>query len=342
MSLVQSKADLEIARAGTVINFVILAPANTPVLPIHPTKKLIYGIGAAASIILCIIFLLVRYILSDEITGLAELERLVKLPVLGIVPNYKYEKKNGHSQMVIHHQPKSIVAESLRTIRTNMDFMKVGDSNKIISITSTISGEGKTFVSVNLAAIFALSQYKVIVLDLDLRKAKVHVAFNDEKADKGMSTILIGRDTPEDCIRKTELGNLDYIPVGPLPPNPSELLLNPEFDRLIEYLKSKYDFIIMDTPPIGLVTDGVLVMQKADLPIYIVRAGYSKRAFAKTIMKVNQMNRVVKLSLILNGTNTGNRYGYGHGYGYGYGYGQGYYEEQPKAGFFTKLFKKNA
>lgn len=320
VSLIQSKAELEIARAGTVTNFIILSPASSPGEPIHPKNLIIYGVGLALSIIISVVFLGVRYLLSTEITGLVELEHLTALPILGTIPKYAYEKKNNGSQIVIHKNPKSAISEAMRTIRTNMDFMKIGGKDKkVISISSTISGEGKTFVTVNLAGIIALSQYKVIILDLDLRKAKVHLAFGHEKSEKGISTLLIGRHNLDECIRKTEIPNLDYIPVGPLPPNPSELLLSADYDQLLSSLKEKYDFIIMDTPPVGLVTDGILVMKKADLPLYILRAEYSQREFVKSINKMVQLNQFNNIALILNGARKSE--------GYGYGYGHGYYEE---------------
>ncbi|MEQ9301531.1 MAG: polysaccharide biosynthesis tyrosine autokinase [Cyclobacteriaceae bacterium] len=327
ISLIKSKSELEIARAGTVTNFVILSPPNLPGEPIHPQKLIIYGIGLVASIFLSIFFIAIRYLLHTEISGLKELERLVPLPILGSVPAYKYDKKTHHTQLVIHKNPKSIISEAMRSIRTNMDFMKMDNGNRIISITSTVSGEGKTFVSVNLAGIIALSHFKVVILDLDLRKAKVHLAFGDEKSEIGVSTVLINRHPAKEAIRKTIIENLDYMPAGPIPPNPSELLISKRFDELIEELKKDYDYIMMDTPPVGLVTDGMLVMQKADLPIYIVRAGYSRKAFANTIRKVAQVHKFNNLSLILNGAKTNGAYGYGSGYGYGYGYGHGYYEE---------------
>lgn len=325
INLITSKSELEITRAGTVTNFVILSPPSLPDEPIYPQSLIIYGIGLVGSVFLSVFFVAVRYLLHTEISGLKELERLVALPILGSVPAYKYDKKTHHTQLVIHKNPKSIISEAMRSIRTNMDFMKTDNGNRIISITSTVSGEGKTFVSVNLAGIIALSHYKVIILDLDLRKAKVHLAFGDEKSDKGVSTVLINRHSTKEAVRKTIIENLDYIPAGPIPPNPSELLISKRFDELIEELKKDYDYIMMDTPPVGLVTDGMLVMQKADLPIYIVRAGYSRKAFANTIRKVAQVNKFNNLSLILNGAKTNGAYGYGSGYGYGYGHG--YYEE---------------
>lgn len=336
MSLMQGKADLEIARAGTVTNFVIFSPADLPNDPVHPVKGIIYGIGFAVSFILSLIFLGLRYVLSNEISGLAELERLISLPVLGTVPVYKHEKKNGKSQLVVHKIVKSAISEALRTVRTNMEFMHIGDENKVISITSTISGEGKTFVSVNLAGIIALSNLKVVILDLDLRKAKVHLAFGHDKSDKGMSTILLNRHSVDECIRKTDIPTLDYIPVGPIPPNPSELLMGGDYDRILAELRKKYDFIIMDTPPIGLVTDGILVMKKADLPIYIVRAEYSKRTFVKTIKKVMQMNKFKHMALILNGTKKSSSYGYGYGYGYGY------YDDKPQKKWYDFLSNRNS
>jgi capsular exopolysaccharide synthesis family protein len=202
----------------------------------------------------------------------------------------------------------------------------------LISITSTISGEGKTFIAINLASIIAFSNKKVIVLDLDMRKPKIHKAFNVENKE-GMSTLLIGKAKLQDCIRKSPTKGLDYITAGPIPPNPSELLLNPQLDVILEELKKEYDVIIADNPPVGLVTDGIIMLQKADFPIYVFRADYSKKQFIQNADRLKNENHFDKLSVILNNVDISrNRYGYNYGYGYGYGYGYtyGYYDDEKK------------
>lgn len=318
-SLIQSKIELEIAKAGTVTNFVVLSPASVSGIPIHPKKILIYGLGLVAGLIISIIFMSIQFVLHDKITSQKELEKIMHAPILGLIPHYKQEKL-ANSKLIVTNNPKSSISESLRSIRTNMEFMAASGKNQVISVTSTVSGEGKTFIAVNLGAVFAYAGQKVVVVDLDMRKPKIHIAFKSDHVQRGMSTILIGKEKVEDCIQKSELDNLDFISAGPMPPNPSELLLSPKFEEILKELKEKYDVIFLDSPPVGLVTDGILVMKKADLPVYVVRADYSKRSYLKSVHNLISNNKFERLSVVLNGVKTGKG-------SYGYGYGYGYYED---------------
>src|SRR5690606_23797595 len=160
----------------------------------------------------------------------------------------------------------SIITESFRTLRSNLQFISNEPGSKLMAVTSTISGEGKTFIAINLGGSIAYSGKKVIVLDLDMRKPKIHKSFNVDNS-KGMSTLLIGKDYLGNCIHKSEQENLDFITAGPVPVNPSELIINGRLDKIIEELKRSYDLIIADTPPVGLVTDGISLIQKADYPL---------------------------------------------------------------------------
>ena len=328
-SLIKSKAELEIAKAGTVDDFDILSPASLPGDPVHPQKLIIYGIGVVSGLIIGFLFVGVRYLLHNKISNQRELERLVNVPVVGSVPLYRKEKMPT-TRMLVHKMPKSVLSESFRSIRTNIDFLQNGADKRVIAVTSTISGEGKTFVVVNLGAILATTGKKILVVDLDMRKPKIHLAFGEEKEEKGMSTILIGRDSFADCLRDTDVEGLYYLAAGPIPPNPSELLLGEGFDKFIEQATQKFDLVILDTPPVGLVTDGVIIMKKADLNLYVVRADYSRKIFLKTLQKLIRMNKFRNLSLILNSVKISRQKGYGYGTGYGYGYGQGYYDEGEK------------
>jgi tyrosine-protein kinase Etk/Wzc len=262
-----------------------------------------------------------------------EIERLSESPVtiLGIIP--KYTKEIPASQIIVNHNPKSILAESFRSIRTNLQFIANETEAKVISITSTISGEGKTFVCVNLGGIIAYSGKKVIVLDLDMRRPRIHTAFGLDNS-KGMSTLLIGKYKVEDVIQKTENDNLDIITAGPIPPNPSELVISSAMDDILNKLKTLYDIIIVDNPPVGLVTDGIAMLQRADYPIYLMRVDYSKREFIYFVDRLYYENQFHKLSIILNGVDfKRQKYGYSYykygyyGYGYGYTYGHGNYYE---------------
>ena len=333
--LINKRLDFNIAKAGTTADFQILQPASLPAAPIKPDKLMVYAIGLASGLFLGIGLIAARYLMHNTITNLGEVERNTKAPVLGVVPRYTKEKLPV-SKLIVDRNPKSAISESIRSIRTNLDFISSVKKNRLISITSTVSGEGKTFVAVNLGGIIALSDQRVVILDLDLRRPKVNIAFDAEN-NIGISTILIEKHTVQECIQKTNIENLHFIPAGPTPPNPSELILNPKFDEMIDELRQLYDVIIVDTPPIGIVTDGILVMRKADIPIYIVRADYSKKEFLKNINKIIKTNKFNKLTVILNDAKA--QGGYGYGYGYDYAYGNSYYDLEEKEGILTRLKK---
>lgn len=331
-SLIKSKIELEIAKAGTVTNFVVLSPASFPSAPIQPKKFLVYGAGLVSGLVISLIFIAISFLLHDKITSQKELEKLINAPILGVVPKYMREKLDL-TRLVVNNNPKSSISEALRAIRTNMDFLASGDANKIISITSTVSGEGKTFIAVNLGAIFAYSGKKVVIVDLDMRKPKVHHAFQTKQNEKGISTILIGRHTLEECVQPSDVEHLSFIQAGTTPPNPSELILSKHFDELLEELKSKFDVVILDTPPVGLVTDGILVMRKSDLPIYVVRSEYSRKNYAKSAQRLIANNHFNHISVILNGVRSNGQYGYGAEYGQGY-----FDDEKPKG--LNKFFNR--
>ena len=321
LTLMQLKAEFQVAQAGTVTDFVILSAAVLPNNPVSPNKLIIYGLGLVSGLIFSLLFVGSRYALHNKITSQTELERITSLPILGVVPEYLKEKLNL-SKLIIDTSPKSPVSESLRTIRTNMEFLKVSNTQKIISVTSTVSGEGKTFLAINLGGIISLSKQKVLLVDMDMRRPKIHLAFGNDDIQKGLSTILINKHSLQECIFNTSMDNLDYLPAGPTPPNPSELIMDHHIDQLFGKMKEEYDTIILDTPPVGLVTDGILAMNKADIPIYVIRANYSRKDFINTLNRLAKTNRFNNLSIVLNSVQIPSK----HGYGYGYGYGNGYYE----------------
>jgi capsular exopolysaccharide synthesis family protein len=325
LTLMQSKAEFQIAKAGTENDFIILSPASLPKVPISPNVPIIHGIGIVAGLVISLFVLGILYLLHNKITSLKELERLTKHPILGVIPRAR-EKLNA-TQLIVDKKPKSAISESLRTIRTNIDFMIRRTDTQLISVTSTVGGEGKTFLSVNLGGILALSGKKVCLLDLDMRKPRVHDTFEDVNMTSGISTILIGKNTIYEMIRSTNMQNLDYIPAGPTPPNPSELLLGESFEMLLDELKQMYDVILMDTPPVGLVTDGMLAMKKADLSLYVVRANYSQRKFINTLNKLRKDTHYNTLAVILNALpeSGSNSYGYG------------YYEEKKDESVMTRV-----
>jgi len=318
LSLQTSKMELELTRAGTVTKNVILSAASLPSAPIKPQRLLIIAAGFMVGMVFSVVFLLVSYLMHNKVAGIRELERIIKVPLLGGVPDYR-KTKLEHTSLVVYKDTNSSISEALRTIRTNMDFLGNGKEAKVISITSTVSGEGKTFVAVNLGGIMAMSGKKVCVVDVDMRKPKVHIAFNESNREEGTSTIIAGKKKVNDAIIESKkIQNLYFIPSGPTPPNPSELLLQKEFDNLIDKLRKEFDTVIIDTPPVGLVTDGRLVMKKSDLQLYIIRADYSRRGFAKVVNDLKASNQYSNIASILNSIDNTPVYGYSYGYGYGY------------------------
>lgn len=344
--LLEKKAEYSITRAGYVPKHVILQQAKYGSAPVSPNRPLIISTCLMIGFLASLILIVWRYLIYNEINALEEIGQYTDATLLGIVP--KYKREIPVSQLLVDKNPKSIISEAFRSIRTNLQFIANEDQPKLIAVTSTISGEGKTFNAINLAGVIAFSGKRVVILDLDMRKPKIHLGFNVEN-DRGMSTLLIGKDTTEDCIIHSSLANLDFITAGPIPPNPAELIINERMDLLIEKLKKTYDIIIIDLPPVGIVSDGIPIMQKADYPLYILRANYSKKMFIIQLNKLMQENMIKNLSVILNGIEMsrlkygygyGYGYSYGYGYGYGYSYGYGYYEEDDEPPTLLNRFRK--
>jgi tyrosine-protein kinase Etk/Wzc len=328
--LLEKKTEYRISKEGFVPETRILEEAYIPGGPISPNRNFVLSSFLIAGILICGLLVTLKYIFHNNITSLNEISKTsqASIGILGIVP--KYNQEIPVSQLLIDKNPKSLISEAFRNIRTNLAFINTNEGAKVIAITSTVSGEGKTFVAINLAGIIAFSGKKVIILDLDMRKPKIHLGFGATNFN-GMSTILIGRDSIENCVQKSTVDNLDFITAGPIPPNPAELIISKKMEDIIETLKLTYDMIVIDNPPVGLVTDGISIIQKADFPIYIFRADYSKKQYIQIVDRLKNENKFSKLSVILNSVDTErNKYGYNYGYGYGYGYGylsQGYYEE---------------
>lgn len=313
----EKKVLISISDAGFASNNRILSRPTVNASPVSPNRKLIYTTFIMFGVVLGLAVMFFRYLTFNEINMVDDLQRLLpeRATILGGVPLFKSEME--FSQLVVGDSPKSMMAESLRKIRTNLSY--INPNYQTIAISSSISGEGKTFVALNLAGIIALSGKKTILLDLDLRKPKIHLGLNADNS-KGMSGLIVGQYGMEDCIQHSTIENLDFITAGVIPPNPSELLLSDKFGQLVEELKKTYQVIIIDNPPIGLVSDGIKNLTEADIPIYIFKSHYSKRVFAHRLRELFEMQKLERLNVILNGIQptTSSMYGYGYGYGYGY------------------------
>jgi len=332
--LQQKRYEASLAKAGTESDHKVIDPARLDSeKPTTPNKGLTYFFALLFGLICPIAYISLKEFFSDTISSKSDLQNGTDVPILGLIGHSEKEKS-----LVVNIASKSIIAESFRTLRTNIQYLAAHKDNKIITITSSIGGEGKTFVAMNLAGIFALSGHKTILIGGDLRKPKLHKDFNVNES-KGLSSYLIHKSSLEEVIEKTKIESLDVIGSGPTPPNPAELLDSQSMQELITKLNKTYDYIIIDTPPIGLVTDGAILMRYADISLYVVRHNYTKRNMLGAMNNLFDQNHIKNMHIIINDFEQARSlYGYGYdgygydGYGYGYGSdGYGYYEEEKKS-----------
>ncbi len=325
--LLEAKISYSIIRAGVVSPYIVLESATSALSPISPKKNMAFLISLVIAFALGFGFLFVKYLFYNEIQDAQDVTNYTDIPFLGVVPKYS-EKQLESSQMIVDKYPKSAIAEAMRQLRTNLQFIDNEQGAKVVSITSTVPGEGKTFVAINLAAIITYSGKKVIILDLDMRKPKIHKAIEDPETPimntKGMSNILAGTHTWEECIKESRLKNLYFITAGKIPPNPSELILSERMNILLEELKKTFDYIVIDNPPIGILADAMHSLQVADYPIYILRSMYSYRPFIHSMENLKENCNVKNLSFVLNDMSFSTHKNYsGYNYFYGkYGYGR--------------------
>ncbi|MBK5208001.1 MAG: polysaccharide biosynthesis tyrosine autokinase [Flavobacteriaceae bacterium] len=340
--LMQKRYEADIAIAASVSDISVLDTAkDTGQGSILPRMQFNYMIALLLGTIFPLFVIIAKEVLDTRIHTTEEIEKISPIPILGVVGN-----NGANSNLAVFTKPKSGVAESFRALRSNIQFLftrSTRDKCKTIIVTSSVSGEGKTFVSINMATVFALGGKKTILVGLDLRKPKIFDDF-EVSNEIGVVNYLIGEENIDAIIQKTKIPNLDVITAGPAPPNPSELLIGSATEELINSLKEKYDYIILDTPPIGLVSDAVELLKYADSTLYIVRQNYSQKGMFKMINEKYIKEEISNISIVLNDFTMKLRYGgYGNGYGYGYGYGKyanGYGGEEAPKSFLQKIFKR--
>ncbi|MDD2635444.1 MAG: polysaccharide biosynthesis tyrosine autokinase [Bacteroidales bacterium] len=327
--LIRTKAEMMISEAGYVSNNLILEKARIPNTPDFPILSRVLLMALIIALVISVLFVLLKYLFFNKILSTIDISDYTKIPVIGGIPSTKTNM--SVSEVIVHQRPKSMMAEAFRNVRTNLEFYPIKDKCRIITVSSTIAGEGKTFVGLNIAAIYAMTGKKVIVLDFDLRKPRLDKCFDVENI-KGISTILIGKNNYKECLHQSNLDNLEFITSGPLPPNPAEIILNDKLDELIKDIQEDYDVIVIDTPPVGIVTDALTTYQLAHNAIYVMRAGVSPKSFIENVNSFVASSKLNNMSIILNGIEKstgrfgyGYKSGYGHQYGYAsYGYGYGY------------------
>ncbi|MEL6535613.1 MAG: polysaccharide biosynthesis tyrosine autokinase [Bacteroidota bacterium] len=318
--LLQRRIEASIARASTTGDYQILQEPSFRSRPISPDKQKYYIMTLFIGMMLPVGLILVKELLNQKVSDIDVLKQTTKIPYLGMVGHNK-----DNSNLVLFDKPKSAIAESFRSIRSNIQFFGADGTSKVFVITSSISNEGKTFCSINLASVFSFSQKRTILIGADLRKPKIYTDFGLHN-DNGLSNYLAGVAELDDIVQSTHYQYLDVISAGPIPPNPSELLMSDRLVELVSALQEQYDFIVIDSPPLGIVTDASILMAHADRSFFIVRQNYTPKATLRNMNALYESGKVENVSVIFNDARQ-QRFGY-YQYGYGYGYGNGYYVEK--------------
>jgi len=343
--LLEKRAEAGITRASNTADNKVLdtaLPENAkmikPKVSMNYMLALVIGAGLPFLLIILIEFF------NTKIQSRKDIESATNVPVLGSIGH-----NSEQTDLPVIEKPKSSLAESFRGLRANLKFLLKDTGKQVIAISSTVSGEGKTFCATNLAAIIAMAGKKTVLVGLDLRQPKIHRLFNLEN-DTGLSTYLIGRSTAEEIIHPTGIENLTVVNSGPIPPNPGELIGSEKLAELLGQLRKKFDYIVLDTPPMAIVSDAMLLKELADIYLFVVRQNFSNKNVIQLLDDLYNKKDMKNMYILVNDVQVKGYYGYNYyGYDYGYGYeyyGKGYYsdEDSQKENILkrvtSRLFKK--
>jgi tyrosine-protein kinase Etk/Wzc len=306
-----------LSLVSTEANSKILEPARPDYTPISPIKRNIYAMALLAGLLIPFLFIYLSELVNDKIDSRYEVEKLTNVPIIGEIGNA------GAETVLLPQNSRKIVAEQLRLVRSNLNMMVKNKNKPSVLFTSSVSGEGKSFVSLNLANSIAATGKKVAIFEMDLRKPKISERLK-LKFRKGFTNYVLGEATMEEIfVEIPNNPNLYLISSGPIPPNPSELLLDDKFKNLYEYVQSQVDYIVIDTAPVGLISDALILRNYADATIYIVRDEYTIRKNLEIVNEMSESNRLPNLSIVINDIKEQKKYG-------GYKYGGYYYKSYSK------------
>jgi capsular exopolysaccharide synthesis family protein len=309
--LLEKRAEAGIAIASNSIQKTIVdRPYQVGNGPVSPNSKIIYGIALFLGLAGTVAFIIIKDFLNDNIVTHEDVERNTKIPFIGTITH-----GNKREQGTIIAHARSPIGESFRSLRVNLQYLTLGKNANVIGITSSRESEGKTFCSVNLAAAMAHSGRRTILIDTDMRRPKV-ASYFQLKNKKGLSNFLIGDCSMKEIINPTENKGFDVIGSGPIPPNPIDLIGHPRMEELITFLKQNYSTIILDSPPLGYVSEYIILMKYTDANIYVVRSDYTNRNSLAKINKLYERKKISNVSILLNDVKTSKRTGYGYGYEY--------------------------
>jgi tyrosine-protein kinase Etk/Wzc len=331
--LLQKREEQEMSLASNLPDSRTVDVARSTPKPVKPVKFLVILIFFILGILFPAGIIYFQDILNNKIKKRTDIDKITNTPILGEIAH-----SDESSSLLVVAKPRSMVAEQIRALRTNLQFISPGPDHKVLLFTSGISGEGKSFVSLNLGASLAMSGKKIVILELDLRRPKLHIALGIDN-DQGLSNYLISNISYKNIIKEVpQLPGYYIITCGPIPPNPAELLMNGRVETLINELKLDFDFVFVDAPPVGLVTDAQILGKFADATIFIVRHNYTLKSQVHLIDDLYRNNKFSNLNIVFNSIDYSSSYGYS--YGYGYGYGNYYHEDKPKKlSWLTKPFK---
>ena len=336
LMLLQKREENAIALAANANNAKIIDEAIADDIPVSPKRRMIYLIALVLGIGIPVGIIYLIGLTKFKLEGRADVEKLTTIPIVGDIP-LTDEKNEKDGSIAVFENQNNLMSETFRNIRTNLQFMLQNDK-KVILVTSTVSGEGKSFISANLAISLSLLGKKVVIVGLDIRKPGLNKVFRLSTKEKGITLYLANPETDlMSLVQPSDINqNLYILPGGTVPPNPTELLARDGLDKAIEILKKSFDYVVLDTAPVGMVTDTLLIGRVADLSVYVCRADYTHKVEYTLINELAEEKKLPNLCTVINGVDLkrrkygyyygygkyGKYYGYGKRYGYGYGYGQ--------------------
>ena len=312
--LLEKREESAISFASTVSDVRLVEPAQGDADPVKPRKMVVLIACILLGLALPGAYVYYFEVLTGKIKFRSDIESRTKLTVLGEI----YQGTDD-SDFIIGSDNRSAIAESVRSVRSKMSYYLRGEGSQVILISSCLPGEGKSFITTNIALSLALMGKKTVVIAADMRKPRIHKAFG-VSGTKGLSQVLINKLSVDEAVEATNYKDLFIMPPGPIPPNPAELLLNKEFGLMIGHLKSKYDFVIIDSPPLGLISDAEIMAEQADFSLFVVRHDHSLKEAVKNILgPIDESSKFWPAAVVYNGIKTRGMGRYGKGYGYGYG-----------------------
>ena len=319
--LLEKREETALSYASAVADSRTIDPPRSGTKPIKPVKSTIFLLFGLLGLMLPVGALAAREALNDRVSRRSDIEDASQIPILGEIMSSR-----NVDPLVMVSGKRSVIAEQIRTLRTNLQFLRSNPTDsQVVLFTSSISGEGKSFLSLNLGASLALVDRPTVILEMDLRKPKLHSVL-DMPNTMGISNYLIQECELDDVLQPIPgFPNYHIITCGPIPPNPAELLSSPRLEQLFTELRQRFAYVIVDSPPIGLVTDAQLLAPHADATMFMVRHDHTPKAYLRLIDNLYKEHRFQRLNLILNGVGSGESYQYGYSYNYG-----GYYEEPHK------------